>query len=204
MAFPRNRATLQDMSTLDCEVCEGQYILQPLVDLATHNHDEMHTCQPCFDIAVAQSLRQNGSKGIRCTECTALISPDDVARACSPEVLAKVRAAQHIEMLKRTPGYYQCFACNHHDIVQGTRITCKKCNRIQCSKCMVDWHDGLTCKEKQAQIKHILRQTKMEDKTALKQISKSCPKCGSRIDKNDGCDHMTCKCLTFLISLNDS
>ena len=64
----------------------------------------------------------------------------------------------------------------------------------------VAWHEGETCKEfdyrkSHANERHQKRQEKASNK-AISRLTKKCPgragNCGWNIEKNGGCDHMTC------------
>ncbi|KAF2803016.1 uncharacterized protein BDZ99DRAFT_400676, partial [Mytilinidion resinicola] len=75
-------------------------------------------------------------------------------------------------------------------------LRCAQCDFRSCVKHKVPWHDGLTCVQYDAST--ALRQRDMEEaasKKKVKETSRRRPgrKCGWRIEKNDGCDHMTCR-----------
>lgn len=52
------------------------------------------------------------------------------------------------------------------------------------------WHEGRTCAEYDAELK-----TEEEEANAhyYQANTKPCPECSQPIQKNDGCDHMTCR-----------
>ncbi|KAK3114672.1 hypothetical protein LTR53_006758, partial [Teratosphaeriaceae sp. CCFEE 6253] len=73
---------------------------------------------------------------------------------------------------------------------------CQHCHYKQCLKHNVPWHTGETCD--QYEYRTFGMQAEEEEKKTqamLDEVSKKCPgdKCGWRIQKTDGCDHMTCK-----------
>jgi hypothetical protein len=73
----------------------------------------------------------------------------------------------------------------------NNKAVCDKCNFEFCFECCEEWHSG-TCEEYQ--------QWKIENKKTDIKFSewtknnntKKCPKCKIIIQKNDGCNHMTC------------
>jgi hypothetical protein len=57
----------------------------------------------------------------------------------------------------------------------------------------VEWHKDMTCKEYK-----ISATTSEDDEKFMAFVKgkkfKQCPKCKFWVEKNEGCDHMTCKC----------
>ncbi|APA08078.1 hypothetical protein SS1G_00267 [Sclerotinia sclerotiorum 1980 UF-70] len=70
--------------------------------------------------------------------------------------------------------------------IHGTIATCQACKVRTCAPCGNAEHSGVCKEDKEGQAVQAL---------ADKQGWKSCPRCNFVIDKNEGCLHMTCKCL---------
>ncbi|CAM4926690.1 unnamed protein product [Rotaria socialis] len=70
-------------------------------------------------------------------------------------------------------------------------ITCDHCQTSFCFQCAQSWHDPIKC------ILLLQWNKKMFDDSVtvvwLKANTKSCPKCKVNIEKNGGCNHMTCR-----------
>ena len=76
--------------------------------------------------------------------------------------------------------------CPHYveiDLEQKTNKVVCKCGQIMCFVCANAWHEGMTCLQA-ADTDY----QKYEEKVVVKQ----CPKCLAKIEKNEGCNHMTC------------
>ncbi|CAF0892226.1 unnamed protein product [Didymodactylos carnosus] len=70
-------------------------------------------------------------------------------------------------------------------------VKCVKCNRKTCFNHKTEWHEGLTC----AEYDEISNGELQATKKWITQNSRKCPNCPYHIEKNSGCDHMTCiKC----------
>ena len=67
---------------------------------------------------------------------------------------------------------------------------CKKCAKAFCVECQGEWHDGMTCEEVKAEDENL---KKFNEYVTVKGCQK-CPSCQYFIEKNEGCDHMTCRC----------
>lgn len=70
------------------------------------------------------------------------------------------------------------------------------CEVKWCIFCDVAMHDGETCAAYQERIAKRKRKREEEDEASERTVradSKECPHCAVRIQKTEGCDHMTCK-----------
>jgi ariadne-1 len=69
--------------------------------------------------------------------------------------------------------------------------TCNTCGSMTCVTCDRPWHEGETCADYQARTKDRMN----EEEKALREIqkvTKACPNCKKRIQKNGGCPYMHC------------
>ncbi|KAH7380285.1 hypothetical protein DE146DRAFT_773436 [Phaeosphaeria sp. MPI-PUGE-AT-0046c] len=83
----------------------------------------------------------------------------------------------------------------HDSGVEGNIFRCVACDFLVCTTHDEAFHTGETCEEYDRKKSC---QRKVEDDASMDKIdstTKECPnpKCGVRIEKNDGCDHMTCR-----------
>jgi hypothetical protein len=72
---------------------------------------------------------------------------------------------------------------------EGNIFTCASCGSKACIIHENTWHDGETCEE----YDYRTSGRKERDQKAQEAASLKAPKCVYNIEKNDGCDHMTCK-----------
>ncbi|KAF7875001.1 hypothetical protein EAF04_002173 [Stromatinia cepivora] len=70
--------------------------------------------------------------------------------------------------------------------IHGTIAICQACNHRTCAPCGNAEHSGVCKEDKEGQAVQAL---------AEKEGWRNCPRCNFVIDKNEGCLHMTCKCL---------
>jgi hypothetical protein len=82
--------------------------------------------------------------------------------------------------------------------VEGNIFTCASCGHKVCILHEQTWHEGETCEEYEYRSSgRKERDQKAQEAASLSAISKLSKKCPGRnciynIEKNDGCDHMTC------------
>jgi hypothetical protein len=105
------------------------------------------------------------------------------------------------EVCREDPDYRDCLSgsCNgghtHHS-ANGSLFECTDCHLRQCTTHNIPLHDGKTCEQydkdkRDEELPEAERATNEE----VEKCSVMCPGegCGYRIQKSDGCDHITCK-----------
>lgn len=104
--------------------------------------------------------------------------------------------------LEAIPGFTWCIAkgCKsghiHNTATATNKFTCMACNKSHCTQHNVSWHKRETCREYDYRTNKSIKKGEEEASRALiAQTTKKCPgpNCGKNIEKNNGCDHMTCK-----------
>lgn len=89
--------------------------------------------------------------------------------------------------------------CDFGCFFSGNIFICRKCDLSWCVSCSVPMHEGETCTDYKDRIENgDARRSRqaLEDAATQEEVtrkSKPCPGCGIRIQKKNGCDHMTCK-----------
>ena len=68
-------------------------------------------------------------------------------------------------------------------------MRCEACDQRSCFTHDVPWHKDLTC----SQYDSLISNKEKATQDLLARETKACPKCGVRITKNGGCNHMSCK-----------
>lgn len=86
-----------------------------------------------------------------------------------------------------------CSYGEEHSDDESPVIECSSCGLLACSHHNIPWHHGETCSEYDRRI--ATRQARAEQKSEreIKRVAKRCPGCRRFINKNGGCNHMTCK-----------
>ena len=84
----------------------------------------------------------------------------------------------------------------------GGRIVCDKCKTGMCSSCHVEYHDGLLCYQYKLSKGNVNYNNECWIQEWMRQDPinrKQCPRCFTGIEKNGGCQHMTCQACTIHI-----
>jgi hypothetical protein len=75
-------------------------------------------------------------------------------------------------------------------------MICTACSFATCIHHKLPWHEGETCDEFDCNDTAIerLEEAELSAKLLAKDQSKICPSCGQGVTKQEGCDHLTCRC----------
>lgn len=161
-------------------------------------------CETCWYGFIHNAL-EKGPACVRetCPEagCNELITEEEIAKA-APDLLPKFESYQlrsFVETYGMTrwcpgPGCGQVALAPGSGGVfadAGGTATCNSCETCFCLKCGEEPHAPATCKE----LATWQEKCRNESETAnwILANTKPCPKCHSRIEKNQGCNHMTCR-----------
>jgi hypothetical protein len=114
-----------------------------------------------------------------------------------------------MSIIRQDPNFTHCLGagCGSGQIHDGGNdqpiMTCNSCGTKTCFTHQLPWHTDLTCTEYDDQQRQRLQQEAASVKFMKANNFKKCPnrKCGLRLDKIDGCDHMTCKFSVYIISM---
>ncbi|KAF2807483.1 uncharacterized protein BDZ99DRAFT_523095 [Mytilinidion resinicola] len=194
----------------DCAVCAESYPIPDLPSLMNCEH-EPQVCSDCYQGWIASELNSKSWKEIKCPEegCKQILNHAEVQEYATPEVYAKFDALSAREALNDDPNFRWCRGPNcksgqiHESDVSGNIFVCVDCGFKVCTVHEGVWHEGETCEEYDYRTsgRKEKDQKAQEEASAaeIAKITKKCPgkrgNCGWNIEKNDGCDHMTCtKC----------
>lgn len=212
-ASAQSELTLQSKARdKDCAVCGDQ--LPPLDFPAKQPTDscmhQVQTCSDCLQRWVSVQLDQNGWDGITCPdlECGSKLGYWDVRKAATEDVSLKYETLTVRAAVAGLEGFDYCLraGCGSGQISEtGDKLmVCGECGYKQCLQCKVAWHEKESCE----QYVHRSSEAKSRDEEKaseryISRFAKRCPNvgCGYPIEKNGGCDHMTCKWWWYLVAL---
>ena len=160
-------------------------------------------CKDCWQ-GFTQNMISDGPACIRskCPQagCNEIVTEEEVQKA-APELLPKfetyqLRSFVEIDGNSRWcpgPGCERVAVCTHAGLSGGPGICClcDDCGTTFCLKCGEEPHAPLSCRD----LCQWNEKCKNESETAnwILANTKPCPKCQSRIEKNQGCNHMSCQ-----------
>ena len=162
-------------------------------------HEE-EVCLKCFDEYISTIMNTKGGGSITeisCPndKCTHVFSGYDIfsfARNVTSERYANLTL---MKKLGNMDDFRWCKAegCGsgqlHADGDKFPIVECYSCHEKSCYTHDVPWHYGKTCAEFSNEIKPL----ELSFEEYKKDNAKECPNCGKPIEKNEGCDHLTCE-----------
>ncbi|CAD8133537.1 unnamed protein product [Paramecium octaurelia] len=183
LGYKSNRQS-QQLITVICGIC---------MELITDgNCPEMgcsHTfCLSCMKAYLIDRIVNGQVDQMICpqSDCNFQLSDAYISQIVDPDMMQKLRRFRKIKQLQQDPDIIWCPRVGCEETIKRNgqkKIRCK-CGQQICRKCGRERHQGQTCND----------QIDKDFKKTIKKLKiQKCLKCKSPIQKNDGCNHMTCK-----------
>jgi len=177
-----------------CEICYEENTADKMMAMPC-GHE---FCRICWHGFIECSINSGPScVCMTCPQagCNEVVTEEEVA-SCAPDLLPKFESYQlrsFVEMngmMRWCPGP----GCNRVAMSKSGFhgiATCDGCCTSFCLRCGSEPHAPASCKE----LARWNEKCRNESETAnwILANTKPCPKCSSRIEKNNGCNHMTCQ-----------
>ncbi|CAF1550071.1 unnamed protein product [Adineta ricciae] len=169
-------------------------------------HAIRHICTPCVRENTHRALKDSPATEVRCPEqnCNVLFdfaSVQSLLNGASTSLgrcgTALTRHESHLSMncIETMRNVVFCaYGCGWGTEILGTMVpylTCLNCKKTTCTHHKIRWHVGMTCSEYDQKLES--DRENRQNKKYLNDHTKKCPKCKVSIEKNGGCNHMTCR-----------
>ena len=173
----------------NCLICDEKLTQQERID----NFIEcFHIfCNDCYYEFIKEKVDNNFIEGIKCPhhDCQTKLFDDFIEQKLLRDIptLDKYKKLQEKRQLMLNPNIQLCpFPdCDSYAIKEGNNkyVSCIKYNHKFCFNCLKDWHGEEKCDN--------LLDKSFEEWSNSSKV-KRCPKCKYFIEKNKGCNHITC------------
>ena len=173
----------------NCLICDEKLTQQESID----NFIEcFHIfCNDCYYEFIKEKVNNNFIEGIKCPhhDCQTKLFDDFIEQKLLRDIptLDKYKKLQEKRQLMLNPNIQLCpFPdCDSYAIKEGNNkyVSCIKYNHKFCFNCLKDWHGEEKCDN--------LLDKSFEEWSNSSKV-KRCPKCKYFIEKNKGCNHITC------------
>lgn len=169
-------------------------------------------CRDCAHAHLQSKINSGQLLDISCPDpsCTATIPLDDVRQLLSDPEFDRYEEMATAALLRVQALVSFCPKCKQAALLnsigpravqQATTVQCLSCKHRYCSKCDRSPHpEGEVCRDRASDtdddpVEDSRKQPENDDKTKewlREHHSKQCPKCRMWVEKNKGCQHMTC------------
>jgi len=175
-----------------CRICLGPCAVGGMSGLACGHK----FCKDCYK-GYLDTVVGDGPVCITATcpehQCNQKVLSGTVKSLCDADVHEKFLMYMTRNFIETSTTMRWCPAPGCEKVAIGSGITTVICSCLHsfCFRCGGEAHDPATCQ----QLELWLEKCQSESETAnwILANTKKCPKCSARIEKNQGCNHMTCK-----------
>jgi len=183
----------------ECQVCFESYPKSLFLKITSNCNHKSNICKLCVNRHITAQLDSKRAFEITCPfdGCNQKFKSHDVKKI-SKELFERFDTAMLLQALSKMPEFRWCKnpRCNsgqiHHEGDDAPIVTCQACGQKSCYTHDIPWHKDTTC----SNYYEVKRGNDEATRRLLEKETKQCPKCGVRIIKDDGCNHMTCKIST--------
>eukprot|EP01121_Diplochlamys_sp_Union-15-3_P007654 TRINITY_DN1960_c0_g2_i1.p1 TRINITY_DN1960_c0_g2~~TRINITY_DN1960_c0_g2_i1.p1 ORF type:complete len:581 (+),score=118.51 TRINITY_DN1960_c0_g2_i1:48-1745(+) len=154
-------------------------------------------CNSCWKDHIEVQINEGRSIDIPCMgyKCNAVVDEETVRLTVSPEIYQKYTRFLSKNFVEDNPYLKWCPSPSCGNVVRSESLKAKivvcSCGFKFCFVCCEEAHLPAGC----AMMKEWTQKCKDDSETFnwLSANTKDCPKCNSSIEKNGGCNHMTCR-----------
>lgn len=167
-------------------------------------------CRDCLRKYISTKIQVNIST-VKCPEesCVGLLEPEHCQEIIPKDVFERWGDALCEAMILGSNNFSYCPFKDCSALMLADRELgvakhkCPSCGRMFCAKCNVAWHSGVSCEGFQ----RLGPDERGGEDLKLLEIAKRkkwmrCPKCKYYVEKTQGCLHVTCRLIIFILSVN--
>jgi len=188
-----------------CKICYEEYSNESDLYWLT-NCDHIY-CHECINGYLTLQITSGGVLDLGCPhpECEAEINIGDIAAICDAATVEKYEKFVVLSALRADPNVRWCPMPQCSSPVKGPPaegsewITCGTCQLQVCFACGDERHDPAQCGKEARELIATRHNVVVEAERAFEEWHqgkptdvKPCPRCKAYIEKNQGCNHMTC------------
>jgi len=183
---------------VDCPICLGS--------LFSGDQDVwgLYNCQHCFHKVCLNPYLEaeisNKRFPIKCPmdNCKSEIANEDLMENIEKDIIDKYfefTLKNYVDIHGDEMSWCPTADCSYAFIYDKdiSVFNCPRCNKSYCLNCRVPEHKGMTCKEYQINSRMDKNDQMFFDFVRGHKF-KQCTQCQYWVEKNEGCDHMTCRC----------
>jgi len=179
-----------------CAICLEEVDIDFLMILGACKHNY---CRDCILGYFTTELKEKRLP-LLCPECRTEVSPYDLEILFTKDQLDTFQKYALDTVIEKNPQLYSCCPtadCGYVFVWEkgdSPDFNCMKCKKRYCLRCKCDYHEKSTCEQYQKWAKENGRGDDLFQEFIQGQNFKQCPGCMRFVEKESGCNHMTCRC----------
>jgi len=186
-----------DEKEYSCPICCTDYPIEEMYTLDKCYH---RFCFECLGRFVLVKVQEGQTQNMKCPDpdCKEFMTPAEVRHVVDEETYSKYEEFTLASALNAMPDIRWCPKPDCKNAMIGGEenlmMVCSnsECRFSFCFKCKEEWHADATCEQYQQWRRENSEADAKYDEW-VKANAKMCPNCQAPIEKNGGCNHMTCK-----------
>ncbi|KAL4439319.1 hypothetical protein ABPG74_016982 [Tetrahymena malaccensis] len=186
---------LEDENDWNCEICYENMISSSYLSLSCDHTFHKKCLSQYFNTQISQKKFP-----INCpsTNCNLHVKQLDLKEVLSTNEFQKYETfclQNYIDSNQDEISWCLTPNCEYAFILASGQynLDCPKCMKSYCLNCKCEYHKDQTCSEYKISKNFTEDDFKLE-KLAVDQKFRKCSNCKIWVEKNQGCDHMTCRC----------
>lgn len=174
-----------------CLICNQEITRRSLTSIQPCGHC---FCRGCVIDYLEDKVQHQGASSLSCPfhNCSTRFSDSVLQSLLSQETFNKFLHFRLQSSIDSDPSIRRCPrpGCSGFDRVVGLnkKLVCGVCGGEYCAYCLGEWHGSEKCR---------MEEEFRLEKWAKRTGAKFCPHCRVRVEKNQGCSHMTCTRCTY-------
>lgn len=181
---------------LTCSICLESVRKQRA---STHQKCAAAFCESCLGAYIRLEITQ-GKWKVECANCSSLLAKEIIHKFLEEHPLLQEHFTRLVADANQDPLVKTCPNCGGRKRVKNhktKRVACEECHFDWCFTCHAPWHKSMSCKDFKRGNKMFKKWTKDTTECGTGINARPCPKCKVFIQRQDGCDQMTCpRCRT--------
>ena len=197
-----------------CGICLEEHVSLDCVRFVRCRHT---FCKACVSGYFESQLGEGAATSLFCPEpsCRTAATPPEVRQLLPPGLYERYERQLLQASLDEMKDVVWCPRCQYPALLQegdnGRLALCGECGFSFCTECRKGWHGLAPC----ANLAQRWRDADEEGREALRkkygdkvmeevqssewmsENTKPCPRCSTAVEKNGGCNHITCKSCSF-------
>jgi len=197
-AIERLKNQIDELKHLKCEICTDEKDRSLFLQCSPQCNHELY-CTQCLRETFDQVMNNMQDPFFRCPrpDCRKEVNIEVVRQVFDSDRFELFQARSSRIRRERNMIDVTCPLCNATARIERTDTPwymCQSCHRVSCYHHRVAWHNGISCDQYDLNNQQVQESLNFIQSELQRGLMRQCSRCRHPIQKNQGCNHMTCRC----------